>query len=157
MQAADFLDLSGQQESAREIAETVLQKAKAMDYAALIERAEKQLSGESLSSLVERTVRTRSEKEKVIDQIQESDESLRQNAAQILKIIELPSDRLPVLEREYFSYRDIAKEKMDWCRHIELIQDKRHELHPATHFKTDPTRLGKLAAEGARWRAEPHK
>src|SRR5262249_14422908 len=108
---------------------------------ALIERAEKQLSGESLSSLVERTVRTRSEKEKVIDQIQESDESLCQNAAQILKIIGLPSDRLPVLEREYFSYRDIAKEKMDWCRHIELIQDKRHELHPATHFKTDPTRF----------------
>jgi hypothetical protein len=141
MLAADFYDLSGQQQNAAEIAEEVLRKARAMGYADLIQRAENQISGQSLQSLVAESIRTRSEQEKVIDSVQESDESVRQNAAQMLRILELPADRLPVMEREYFSFRDVAKEKMNWCRHIDLIQDLGHTLRPETHYKIDPTRF----------------
>jgi hypothetical protein len=137
----DFLDLIDRHQEAKEIAEDVLRKSKVMGYANLIERAEKQISGQSLQSLVVETTRSKTEQEKVIDLIQESDESLRQNAAQMLRILELPTDRLPILEREYFSYRDKAREKMNWCRYIDLIQDLRHTLGPESHFKTDPTRF----------------
>jgi len=68
----------------------------------------------------------------------------------MVKLLDLPPERLPVMERAYESYRYIAGEQVRWCRHIELIQDKRHELHPSTHFRTDPTRFGMCNIYGYR-------
>lgn len=141
MLIAEFYDLNGLQSKAQEIAGEVLPKAKIMEYADLIWRAEKHLSGQSLQSEFADAARPRSEREKAIDSAQRSDEELSQNAAQAMRICDLPEERLPVMEREYSSYRDIAREKLNWCRHIELIQDKRHWLDPATFYRTDPTRF----------------
>ncbi len=70
-----------------------------------------------------------------------TDAELRDMAALSLDSLGLPRDRLPVLERECFSWRAISHEKMTWCQHLELIQDLRHEQSPLTHFCTDPERM----------------
>lgn len=59
----------------------------------------------------------------------------------IFIIHELLSENLPIMEREYFSRRYIAREKYNWCRRIELIQDLRHRLHATTIYKTAPARF----------------
>lgn len=59
----------------------------------------------------------------------------------MLRILDLPAERLPVLESEYSSIRDIAQEKLKWCRHIDLLQDLRHTKHPSTHYKENPNRV----------------
>ncbi len=142
MLLADLYDLIGRNADAQRIAADVLPKAKALNYAALLGRAQDHLSGRSLQSKLAESAKPKSEEDRIRSHTEESDDELRQLAAQMLKLLDLPPERLPVMEREYESYRDIAREQLRWCRHIELIQDKRHELHPATHFRTDPTRFG---------------
>src|SRR6266404_763195 len=150
MLLADLYDLIGRKADAQNIADEVLPKAKAMNYAALLGRAGDYLSGRSLQSRLEESAQPKSEEERIKSHAQQSDEELYQHAAQMLKLLDLPSERLPVMEREYESYRDIAREQLSWCRHIELIQDKRHELLPSTHFRTDPTRFGMCNLYGYR-------
>jgi hypothetical protein len=150
MLLADLYDLTGRKADAQEIANEVLPKAKAMNYAALIGRAEDHLSGRSLQSRLAESARPKSEEERIKSHAQEGDDELRQHAAEMLKLLDLPPERLPVMEREYESYRDIAREQLRWCRHIELIQDKRHERHPSTHFRIDPTRFGMCNLHGYR-------
>jgi len=70
-----------------------------------------------------------------------TDTELRDMAVLSLDSLGLPRERLPVLERECFFWRAISQEKMTWCRHLELIQDLRHEQSPLTHFRTDPNRM----------------
>jgi hypothetical protein len=55
---------------------------------------------------------------------------------------------LPVIERDMISERDIARERLNWCRHIELIQDLEHTRHPSTHYRQDPDRHCRCAKHG---------
>jgi hypothetical protein len=141
MLIADFHVLAGRQSEALEIAGKVLPKAKIMQYSDLIWRAEMHLAGQSLYSQMLSALRTRSEREKVFDAIQQDDETVRRNAADGLRVLELPPERLPVMEREYFSRRDIAREKYDWCQHIELLEEMGHTSQAATCYRTDPGRV----------------
>jgi hypothetical protein len=49
-------------------------------------------------------------------------------------------DRLPVFEREVESHRDIGRERLNWCRHIQLIQDLEHTRSKSTYCTRDPER-----------------
>jgi hypothetical protein len=142
MLIADLYDLIDRKSDARKIAEEVLPQAMAMNYFALIGRAEDHLAGNSLQSRLAESMKPKTKEQTIQSLAQESDQELHKNAAQMLKLLNLPAARLSVMEREYESYRDIAREQLRWCKHIELIQDKRHELHSSTHFRTDPTRFG---------------
>ncbi len=44
------------------------------------------------------------------------------------------------MTREALSLRDIARERVNWCRHIQLIQDLGHTLNPLTSYAYDPER-----------------
>ena len=145
---ADFYELIGNQIEAKKIAMGILPKAKVMGYASLILRAEEHLSGQSPQSKVEEAFRPRTEIEKAGYLAQMSDEELRQNADQMLKILGLPEARLPIMEREYFYRRDIAREKLGCCRHIELLEDKQHQASPTTHYRTDPLRFCRCRFHG---------
>ena len=70
-----------------------------------------------------------------------TDAELKRCAVHALTVLGLPHERLPVIERECFSWRAISREELSWCRHIELQQDVRHERSPETHFRTDPERV----------------
>jgi len=52
----------------------------------------------------------------------------------------LPADRFPVVERDCHSLRDVARERVNWCRFINVVQDLGHLRSPHTMFLSDPTR-----------------
>jgi tetratricopeptide (TPR) repeat protein len=138
MLIADLYELAGREAEAKEIAGEVLPKAQAMGYAVIVGHAEELLSGQGLQSKIRETFREKTEEEQAVGRAAKSDEQLRKDAAQMLRINDLPTDRLPAIENRYFSVRAIAREQLEWCRHIELLEDERHTLHPATHYRTDP-------------------
>lgn len=70
----------------------------------------------------------------------ESDEAMRSVARYALTALRLPAERLPIMEREANSLRLIARERVDWCRYINLIQDLRHTLSADTCYRMDPQR-----------------
>jgi hypothetical protein len=71
----------------------------------------------------------------------ESDESLRSIARYSLTSLQLPVERLSVLEREWFVQRMASRERVKFCKHLQLLQNLEHERHPSTHFRTDPPRV----------------
>ncbi len=141
MVKADFLELLGQETEAKEIAIKVLPKAQAMGYTIIVTRAEEHLSGQGYRSKQDTVFSKKSEEEQVTRNAIRSDDESRKYAAQGLRVMELPMERLPVLEREYFSIRDVAREKLSWCRHIDRLNDERHTWHPSTKYRTDPDRI----------------
>lgn len=145
---ADIYELLGRQLEAQEIAREILPKAKAMEYAALVWRAEAHLTGQTLLAKFKELSQPKSEEEWTAINANFSDQEVSTHARKILELAELPVERLPIVERDLFSFRDISNEKLSWCRHLELIQDLEHESHPATHFAKDPTRYCKCLLLG---------
>lgn len=137
MLTADLYELAGREDEAKQIAGDVLPKAQAMGYATIVARAEEHLSGQGLQSKTRGVFRKKTEEEKARGRAEKSDDQLRTDAAQMLRFLDLPADRLPALENSNFAIRRIAREQLDWCRHIELPEDRRHTLHPATHYRTN--------------------
>ena len=69
-----------------------------------------------------------------------SDEDMSRYAEDVLEASGLPRDRLAVVTREVWSLRDIARERVNWCRHIQLIQDLGHASDSRTLYACDPVR-----------------
>lgn len=145
---ADIYELLDRQSEAQEIAREVLPKAKAMEYAALVWRAEAHLKGKTLLGKFKELSQPKTDEEDAEIYSNFSDEEIGRYAKMILELSELPLDRLAIVERDCFSRRDISNEKLSWCRHLELIQDLEHEQHSATHYAKDPTRYCKCLLLG---------
>lgn len=137
---ADLHDLAGERDQARCLAESMLGPAEAMGYARLEQLARDHLSGQTewrqLVALAERAPALDND----AMMAQASDDDIRRFAALCLQSLGLPQARLPVVERDCRAGRAIASEKMSWCRHLELVQDRTHAAHPATHYARDPNR-----------------
>jgi hypothetical protein len=138
---ADYFEFIGDTQKAKEIATDVLPQAKAMGYVHQIEHAQDHIAGSGLISRLKSTKVKKSEKERIIANANFSDDKVREYAAQMLRILQLPPERLSVLEDEYFSIRFIAQEQLNWCRHIDLHQDLRHTQNSATHYLQKPNRV----------------
>src|SRR5215216_999042 len=109
-----------------------------MGYSVIVEHAKEHLSGQGLQSKIRSTFREKTDEEKAVARAEKTDEQLRKDAVQMLRIVGLPADRLPSLENLYFSVRHVAREQLAWCRHVELLQDLRHTRHPSTHYRSVP-------------------
>ncbi len=140
MLMADFLELAGRISDAQGVAESVLPRAKAMGYTQIVDRAEEHIAGQGILNTLESISAQKSEEQMAVSLAAKSDEQLRTDAAQLFRLSELPAERLPVVERACASRRDCAREQVAWCKHIELLEDKRHEMQRATMYRVDPPR-----------------
>lgn len=138
---ADLLVLAGQETRAREIAQEVLPIAQAMNYSGIEQRAQEHISGQSILHRSATAADDAPARDSDFSLAGYTPAQIRKTASDTLRALDLPSDRLPVLEREFESYSDIARERLRWCRHIDLIQDIRHTRDQATYYSRDPERL----------------
>jgi hypothetical protein len=137
---ADLLALAGQREEAEEIARDVLPKAQAMGYAAIEEKAQMLLTGNTIPDFYARNAEIANTQDSDFRLAVESDEGVREFALDLLAAYDLPQERLPVLERECQSFRAIAIERLKWCQHIELIENLKHTDRKDTLYSVDPLR-----------------
>jgi hypothetical protein len=143
MLVADIYELLGRQAEAKEIANEILPKAKAMEYAALIWRAEAHLNEQTMRAKLKDLGRPLSDEQVATMHANFTDQEIRDFAKRLVGIAELPVERLPIVERDLFSRRDISREKFKWCRHLELVQDLQHEQHRETHYAKDHKRYSR--------------
>ncbi len=148
MLLADLFDLAGQENVARTLAEDVLPRARAMGYARVESLAQDHLSGGSMWRQLEALMRQRPYDDGDTHLAVADDGEVRRFARDCLAATGLPQERLPIVERECFSLRDMAHEHFHWCRHLDLIQDLRHTHHAATHYREEPERWCRCARDG---------
>lgn len=137
---ADFFEASGQDQAAKQLAEGAVLVARAMGYSRLESHAMEYLKEGTIFQKFQAEIANRNAEDEDVHIADESDEKVREIAKFSLASLGLPADRLPVLEREAASLRLIARERVNWCRHINLIQDLRHTQSPSTCYLADPSR-----------------
>jgi hypothetical protein len=141
MLLADYLEFVGRQSEALELAKEVKAKAEALNYSIPLARAKEHLAGRGPLGASNAVLAPRTEEEKIISNANMTDDTLRAYAAQMLRLCDLPPDRLPVMEREYISVRESSRDRVNWCRHLDRRCDDRHMRNQATMYKTDPDRI----------------
>lgn len=112
-----------QEAAARELAKDVLPKAQAMDYTSLVSHAQDILSGHTLAEGAEEWVSAQLAEDPDYSIATDSEEMLLRFARESHEALGLPPEILPLLELEAFALRDIARERLEWCQHIDLIQE----------------------------------
>jgi hypothetical protein len=137
---ADLFDACGHEQAAKKLAEGAVGVARAMGYSRLESHAREYTDGRTVLQNFEAALAKRKAVDEDVHIAEECDEAMRSMARFSLASLGLPQERLPVLERDADSLRLIARERVDFCRHIGLIQDLSHTLSPATCYATDPSR-----------------
>jgi hypothetical protein len=151
---ADLFESLGHGQAARNLAEGALVAAEAMSYPRLAGHARDHLDQRTEARQFEALLAERLAVDDDVHLAGETDEVLRGVARHTLDTLGLPADRLPILEREWGYYRAIARERVDWCRHLDLIQDPRSVEEPATYYHDDPPRACRCEKHGYRSTAE---
>lgn len=141
MLLADYLEFVGRQSEAVELAKEVKAKAEALNYVIPLARAQDHLAGRGPLGASNAVLAPKTEEEKIISNANMTDETLHAYAAQMLRLNDLPSERLPIMEREYISIRESSKDRHTWCRYLDRRCDDRHMQNQATMFKADPDRI----------------
>ena len=137
---ANFFDLIGRSGESASLAAEVLPIAKALRLVKIVRDAEGHISGLPFHR------RKEAEFDAVINQdadvmmANHDDEDIKVFARTALDAMSLPLDRLPNVLKESLSIRDVARERLDWCRHIDLIQETEHTLLRVTLHSIDPNR-----------------
>jgi hypothetical protein len=138
---ANFLDLIGGGREAAAIAAEVLPVAKALRLEKTVRDAEGHVGGMPFHRRKEAEFDAVMAQDPDVMMAGHDDEKIEVFAKTSLEAMALSPDRLPNVRKEASSLRDIAQERLDWCRHIDLIQDTRHTLLRATLHALDPDRF----------------
>ena len=75
-------------------------------------------------------------------------EDLRRHSLEMLEVMDLPQERLPVVERANAANFRCACERVNWCRHFNLKEDDSHYARKVTRYATDPN----WGVQCAHWR-----
>jgi hypothetical protein len=140
MLRADFLEVVGDAANAKEIGREVYPIASAMGYLRLAERAKDLLDDKTLLMEFERGWIASKDVDDDIwfSLLPEDDLLLFANST--LRAYALPENRLPVVREYCRSLREIAGERVNWCRHIEMLENLDQTGDPATAYTAAPDR-----------------
>ncbi|WP_437835553.1 DUF4365 domain-containing protein [Sorangium sp. So ce1153] len=141
---ADVADLARDRARAVELATAVRENAEALRHMD-IERSATRIIAHSHHA--ERLEEIRKLHEEGIEVVlaQMTDEDLDDLARNSCALMRVPPERLPVLRDGAECQRTIAREKLSWCRYIEIREDASHEASPATLYAWYPERVARCA------------
>lgn len=137
---ADFLEIMGNLAGAKELAAQIHPEAEAMGFADIAERAKELLDDRTLLMEFEREWARFKQTDEDVSFASLSDDEVRQYARDILLSLGSPPDRLRVIQENCQSLREVARERCHWCRHLQMLEDRRQTRDPETAFSTVPNR-----------------
>ncbi len=140
MLLADYYEACDEPLKARALATEVLPIARAFEYMQVAQSASEHLDGKSMLRLLLSHRSQRPTDDEIA--LSQSDIDVQRISKLTLREMDLPIERLPLVEKDFFLGRYIAEQRRDWCRHIELEQDLTHLQSPATKYLNDPERFG---------------
>lgn len=138
----DLFELKGQTEAARQLAEGILPKAEAMEYEFIKEHARELVSGNTKLSRLREKLSRADTKDEDFDLASLDNVNIWRMAEDFAEAMSLPRERIPQIANYWMSRRHLAKERIDYCQHLELWMNKSHEERAETFFRDDPPQIG---------------
>ena len=137
---ADFLELRGDRGAAKALAAKTYSDALALGIGPIAEHAKRLLDDETLLLVWERAYREMQSQDQDVEHAAQTDEELARHARQVLLSLESPPARLDVLIEVLRSLRQISWERVNWCRHLQILEDLSKTRNPNSAFSELPTR-----------------
>jgi hypothetical protein len=120
---ADFLELQGDRDGAKAIAARTYPQSIAMGFGSMAQHAKRLLDDDTLLLRWERSYAVLSAEDDDLHKANQTDEELRLAAIYLLRSVDAPPARLEVIEAHLRSFRQISRERLDWCRHLQIFED----------------------------------
>ena len=140
---AQAFEVMGQIESAKNLAQGVMGKAKLLGYRRHIETASEVIEGKTLFFKRIQNVREML-RQRQADEYDPSalatEEDIQHFANFMIETYKISEERRNNVVIEVLCIRDTAIEKSLWCRYVEIQQNLTHTLSPATLYAESPNR-----------------
>ena len=131
---ADFLEVQGDIEGAKALAAKTYPEAAALGFGQIAEKAKGLLDDDTLLLRWERSHRTLNAEDHDLYKAHQSDEELSEIASHVLRSVGSPPARREVVEAHLRSFRQISRERLDWCRHIQILENLDAAGDPRTAY-----------------------
>jgi hypothetical protein len=136
----DFLEVQGQRDAAKALASETYAEALAMGFGPIADHAKRLLENDSLLFRWKEHFELLKAEDQDLQHANQSDEELNRVARQFLQSVESPPARLDVIVSLLRSLRQISSERVDWCRHLQILEDLAVNSDPRTAYSELPTR-----------------
>lgn len=140
---AQVFEIMNQAESAKSLAEGVITKAQYLGYKRHVETAQEILLGNTLFVKHIQNVRSMLQQKEAGEydpSAFHTDEDVQHFANFMIESYKIPSERRENVLIGVLCMRDLAREKTQWCRHIEIHENLTHTFSPVTFYAKDPNR-----------------
>jgi hypothetical protein len=140
---AQAFEVMSQIDAARNLAQGVLGKAKLLGYKRHIETANEVISGKTLFSKQIQNVDERLRQKQCNEydpSFLETEEDVHSFANFMIETYKIPEDRRKNVVTQVLCMRDKNREKIQWCRHIEIHEDLTHTYSPITFYAEAPNK-----------------
>jgi len=119
----DFFEVQGDIGAAKNIAAALYPVATAMGIEPISRRAKELLHGDTLLMRYERELKASEGTDKDVEGAAVSDEQLARIAQHFFEAVETPVARYEVVLQRFRAVRQMAQERMKWCRHLVMLED----------------------------------
>jgi hypothetical protein len=136
---SDFLELDGNREDAKKIAAATYPVAEAMGFVAIADHAKRLLNDSTLLQQWELRYRELREEDSDIQHASQTDAEISRMADQFLLSMG-PGARREVVVEILHSLRQISRERVEWCRHLAILEDLSMTRDPNSAYSELPSR-----------------
>ena len=138
---ADLLEIGGDLDAAKAIAATTHPVASAMGFDFIARRAKELLDNDTLLMQFERLVGETRAKDDDLEYANDSDERLADEARYFLATLKAPAARYEIVLEHFRVIRQMAQERVNWCRHLVMLEDLSKSLIQETAYSELPSRV----------------
>ena len=138
IQMADLYEIAEQREAAKRIAEGVLPQAQALSFQALERRALQHIEGNTIQERFEKKAQMNFQTGDDLTFYEADEAEIRAMARQTIAKLGLSVDQLPRIEREIEVHCAMARERFEWCQHLDLLENN---LTSTTSYSLEPKRV----------------
>jgi hypothetical protein len=140
---AQAFEIMNQPESAKKMAQGIIGKAKLLGYHHQIATAKEIIEDNSLFSKMMDNIRNilgRKHNEEYDKSDLATEEEIENFTNFLIDTYKIPDNRREIVRRDVICIRDTNREKVEWCRHIEIDQNLKHTQSSLTLYAEDPNR-----------------
>jgi hypothetical protein len=131
---ADYLDLMNERDRALVLARSVYPVALAFRYTKIAADAERHVSGVPFFRNLQEHYRSFTTKPWEFRLAAQTEDGIRKSARDLIETLKLPSFHLGGMIRQIECWRDVARERISWCRYIELVDGPQVAKSPSLAF-----------------------
>jgi Domain of unknown function (DUF4365) len=131
---ADVAALTGDEALAKQMAGEVLPVAEAYQFDRIAKEARDHLAGDPFFRQMQRKFLTGLQDDPDVRDAGLSDEDVERDAKALLEATGLPGNKLAAGTRLVMSFRDIARERLEWCKYMQLVPDSDQKVSPVMYI-----------------------